>query len=143
VWEETKITGRGVEMVTDEKIPESVVIKLFDQAKESNQQNANAIRDLTRVVSELVKCIEKQPDLNVLASLSVNRSRDIEEIKTTMYNINNVSKKLLSRVIFMIAVVTITFSLMTASYFFVKGNIDNMVNQRVSEIHKSPNDDED
>jgi len=130
-------------MATDEKIPESVVIKLFDQTKESNQQNASAIRDLTRVVSELTKCIEKQPDLNVLASLSVNRSRDIEEIKTTMYTISEVSKKLLTRVIFMIAVVTITFSLMTASYFFVKSNIENMINQRVHDVYKTPDTKED
>jgi len=125
-------------MVADgDKIPESIAIKLFDQVKNSSDQNTEAIKDLTRVVGDLTKCIEKQPDLNDMASVCVTRGYDCAEMKKNIACIGKTTKSIKARVTTMIAVVLITFSLMTISYFFVRSTVENMTRQMITEeIHK-------
>lgn len=94
------------------RVPESIVVKLFDQAKEAADQNAERIKDLTRAVDDLTRFLEKQPDLKEMR-------RDI--------------RCLLGKVKTMIVVVVVTFTLMAASYFYVRSVVDVMVKDAVTE----------
>ena len=124
-------------MVADgDKLPESIVVKLFDQVKDANMQNSAAIKDLTRVVGDLTKCIEKQPDLNDMASMCVNRGYECATIKKASLETCKNTKKILGRVTIMIATVCIAFALMVTSYFIVRNSMENMIDLRISETHQ-------
>jgi hypothetical protein len=124
-------------MVADgDKISENIALKLFDQVRNSSDQHTNALKDLTHVVGDLTKCIEKQPDLNDMAKMCINRGHDVSDLRKTTQETNQIVKALRSRVGIMILTVVITFAVMTASYFFVRNSVENMIDRRVDEIHK-------
>lgn len=124
-------------MVADgDKIPESIVVKLFDQVKNSSDQSTAAVKDLTRVVGDLTKCIEKQPDLNDMATMCINRGHDCNEIKNNTKTICATTKKTYGRVNIMIATVCIAFGLMVLSYFVVRNSVENMIDQRLKSVTK-------
>jgi hypothetical protein len=120
-----------------DKISESVAIKLFDQVKYASDQTTNAVKDLTRVVGDLTKCIEKQPDLNDMSKICVNRGYDCQHIKNNTDIIKNVVTKLTNKVSIMILTVVIVFGLIMTSYLFVRNSVENMINERVTEVHKT------
>ena len=95
------------------RVPESIVVKLFDQTKEASNQNSERIRDLTRAFDDLTRFLEKQPDL--------------KEMKDDI-------KSLLSKVKTMILVVIVAFGLMGFSYFYVKSSINTMVQHAVEQV---------
>jgi len=103
----------------DNRLPESIVVKLFDQTKEASNQNAERIKDLTHAVDDLTRFLEKQPDLREMR-------KDI--------------KCVLGKVKTMILVVIIAFALMTVSYFYVRSSIDTMVHDAITEQVKAIND---
>lgn len=95
------------------RVPESIVVKLFDQTKEASNQNAERIKDLTRAVDDLTRFLEKQPDLKEMR----------DDVKC-----------LLGKVKTMIVVVIVAFGLMTMSYFYVRSHVDNMVKRAVENV---------
>lgn len=120
----------------DDKISENIALKLFDQVKNASDQNTDALKDLTRVVGDLTKCIDKQPDLNDMARMCIDRGHAVSDIVVTVKETERVAKSLHSRVGIMLITVTITFTLMAVSYFFVRNSVEDMIDRRITEIHK-------
>lgn len=110
------------------KLPESIVVKLFDQTKEASNQNAECIKDLTHAVNELTRFLEKQPDLKDIkdcVDLHIDVSEEqLKEINKDTKCIKDNVKTLLSRVKTMIIIVIVTFALMTTAYFVVSAVYD-------------------
>ena len=126
--------------MSDDKLPESIVVKLFDQAKEANNQNTEAVKDLTHVVNDLVRIMEKQPDLNKLTSVCQNRGHDVEEMKNGIKCIGKTTKKILNKVTIMIATVLITVGLMATSYMVVRNSMEDRedrIDAKIEEIVKA------
>lgn len=119
------------------RLPESIVVKLFDQVKTSSDQNTEAVKDLTRVVSDLTKCIEKQPDLNDMASMCVNRGHDVQDLLKTTTDTNKKTGRVMNRLNVTIITILITFGLMVISYFFVRNSVENMIDIRVEELYNN------
>ncbi len=119
--------------MSDDKLPESIVVKLFDQAKEANNQNTEAVKDLTHVVNDLVRIMEKQPDLNNMVSVCQGRGRDVEEIKKGIECTGKVTKKILSKINLMIITVVVAFGLMATSYMVVKDGLYNKIDAKFEE----------
>lgn len=110
--------------MSDDKIPESIVIKLFDQVKESSKQNAEQIKDLTRAVSELTRFLEKQPDQKEMKDdfdiHNVETSESLKEIEAHTKNIDGLMVKLSGRVGIMIVAVLVSFAIITSGLIFVR-----------------------
>lgn len=120
----------------DDKISENIALKLFDQVKNASDQNTDALKDLTRVVGDLTKCIDKQPDLNDMVRMCIDRGHAVSDITKTVKETRSVVKDLHSRVGIMLITVTITFTVMALSYFLVRNSVENMIDRRITEIHK-------
>lgn len=95
-------------------IPENIVIKLFDQVADSSEKNIEATEKLTTVIGNLNDTL-KDIERDIVA-----QKEEIGKIKKVAYTIKN-------RVVIMIAVVFITFTLLVGSYFFVSNGIEKTV----------------
>jgi len=110
-------------------IPENIVIKLFDQVADSSEKNTEATEKLTTVIGHLndtLKNVERnsQQELCDIHKDIVAQNIGIGKIKKVTYTIKN-------RVVTMIAVVVIAFTLMLTSYFFVSNSIDKTVDVKL------------
>jgi len=123
------------------KLPESIVIKLFDQVKDANKQNTESIKDLVNALCDLTRCIEKQPDLNEMSRVCINRGHYISDIIKGIEDLDKNTKKanlyldkVLKKINSMIFVVLIVFAIMTTSYIVVRNNIEDMVDRKLDNI---------
>lgn len=119
------------------RLPESIVVKLFDQVKTSSDQNTEAVKELTHVVSDLTKCIEKQPDLNDMASMCINRGHDVQDLLKTTTDTNRKTGRVMNKLNITIITIVITFSVMAVSYFFVRNSVENMIDIRIEELYNN------
>lgn len=96
-------------MPNDDKLPEGIVIKLFDQVKHSSDQNTEQIKDIRDVTNELIKLIENRPDPETME----DAYRSIGVVKSCVEGIKTAVDRLSSRVGLMIATVLITFTVLS------------------------------
>ena len=121
-----------------------IILRLFDQIKESCNKSDREIEKLSLAIKELfnsssspshedmAKLIEKLQDCldNHIKNTS-DPIRDIEDSKDELSDINKKISKLTKRVTTMITVVCVAFALMVISYMFVKNSITNTINNQM------------
>lgn len=113
----------------NEKISESIVIKLFDQVSDSSEKNTESIERLTTIVGQLNETLG---DTNREAEREISGiNKNIEEQNIEISKIKGIAYKIYSKVITMIVVVAVAFTLMVGSYFFVSKSIDKTVDYKL------------
>ena len=109
------------------KIPISVILKLFDQVKESSSDNTEAIKEVKEAIKEWLIYEKAQPSHKDMA-------KDIDSCKRHLETIGSMDKSLHSLkswVKTMILVVLVTFSILTITFIFVQSTVDTTVKRHV------------
>jgi hypothetical protein len=95
------------------KINIDIILRLFDQVKESSSDNTNVTRELKEAIKELMIYFDNQPDNSKICSLV---------------------KDLSSKINRMILVVIVAMSILTASYLFVRSTVDSHIDKKIEII---------
>lgn len=69
----------------DGLVSESIVQLLFNQVKDSSDSNAEAIKNLTEAITELIKAIGTKPSETI---------KGLEDVKTELKKINDTQEKI-------------------------------------------------
>lgn len=153
--------------MTDERdyIPANIAIKLFEQSQKAIEANTQTIKEMTVAVNELTKVIALPPtnkdileEVKEHETASTNRIKDVvlvdektengrkETLKVFFSNllteINTIKtdiKSMKSKIITMITVVCVAFSLLTISWLYVNNAVNTNIKNVVKEVIKEYN----
>lgn len=142
----------------ENRIATDVVVKLFDTLKDANGHMQKSVEKQTEAIMHLTGLIKEgvQPDeiKKIIESHAKESGIKLDDLDTCTEAVHDRSeeianllkdkiipsiKDLRKWVGTMILVVCVTFSVMTISYFFVKDNVETMINNKIESIEKIEN----
>jgi len=126
------------------KINIDIVMRLFDMAKTSSDKNAEEIKELAHIISDMLKENSNPTRQQVMDRMDYyhkQKDKKIEELENEIGKIEDIRRSSLSikksvnrmkkSITAMITVVIIAFTLMAGAYFFVSNSVDKTVDMKL------------